>query len=107
MGRADSDTAIIQLVARNVRLLRKAAGLSQEELAELANIDRTYVSQVERGLRNVTISVLARISKALKTTPDKLLAVGIGSGSGRARTVPGKNQRSTNLKRAPRSESAS
>jgi len=73
MGREESDRAIIQLVARNVRAMRKAAGLSQEELADLAEIDRTYVSQVERGLRNLTISVLARISRALKTSPDKLL----------------------------------
>jgi transcriptional regulator with XRE-family HTH domain len=38
-----------------------------------AGLDRTYISQVERGKRNVTIVVLARIAKALKTTPDKLL----------------------------------
>lgn len=74
MGRTKTDTAIIELVARNVRLRRKAAGLSQEELADLADIDRTYVSQVERGLRNVTISVLARIAMALKIGPGVLLA---------------------------------
>lgn len=73
MGRADSDKAVIEVVARNVAELRRAAGLSQEELADRAEVDRTYVSQVERGLRNLTISVLARISRALKTTPDKLL----------------------------------
>jgi transcriptional regulator with XRE-family HTH domain len=52
---------------------RKAAGLSQEELAHEADLDRTYISQVERKQRNLTISVLARIARALATTPDKLL----------------------------------
>jgi transcriptional regulator with XRE-family HTH domain len=42
-------------------------------LAYEAEVDRTYVSQVERGQRNLTISVLARIAKALKTTADALL----------------------------------
>jgi transcriptional regulator with XRE-family HTH domain len=64
---------IIRVVAETVRRARKGAGLSQEELALEAGVDRTYVSQVERGKRNVTIVLLARIAKALKTTPDRLL----------------------------------
>lgn len=72
------ELAIIKVVARNVRARRKAAGLSQEELAYEAKVDRTYVSQVERGQRNLTVSVLARIAKALKTTPDVLLVPGPG-----------------------------
>jgi transcriptional regulator with XRE-family HTH domain len=76
MKRAKDELSIVQTVALNVRVKRKAAGLSQEELAYEAGIDRTYVSQVERGLRNLTISVLARIAKALKTSPDKLLIPG-------------------------------
>lgn len=60
-------------VAEAVRNARKAAGLSQEELAWAAGLDRTYISQIERQKRNVTILVLARIAKALKTTPDRLL----------------------------------
>lgn len=47
-----------------------ASGLSQEELAHDAGVDRTYISQVERALRNITVIVLARIAKALKTMPD-------------------------------------
>jgi transcriptional regulator with XRE-family HTH domain len=55
-------------VALNVRSARKAAGLSQEELAQEAEIDKmTYISQVERQQRNLTISVLARIARALST----------------------------------------
>ncbi|WP_247316422.1 helix-turn-helix transcriptional regulator [Bradyrhizobium sp. 141] len=43
------------------------------DLALEAGLDRTYVSQVERGARNCTIIVLARLAKALQTTPDRLL----------------------------------
>lgn len=64
---------IIGVVAANVRRARKLAGLSQEALALEAGVDRTYVSQVERGKRNVTISVLARLARALRTKPDQLL----------------------------------
>jgi len=69
----EDGTGIIRVVAEAVRRARKAAGLSQEELALEAGLDRTYISQVERGKRNVTIVVLARIARALKTTPDRLL----------------------------------
>jgi transcriptional regulator with XRE-family HTH domain len=53
------------LVARNLRRLRVRQGLSQEALAVDAEIDRTYVSRVERGLENPTVAVLERLSKAL------------------------------------------
>jgi transcriptional regulator with XRE-family HTH domain len=69
----EDGTGIIKVVAEAVRRARKAAGLSQEDLALEAGVDRTYISQVERGKRNVTVVILARIAKALKTTPDKLL----------------------------------
>jgi transcriptional regulator with XRE-family HTH domain len=69
----EDETGIVGVVAETVRVARKAAGLSQEDLALEAGLDRTYISQVERGKRNVTVIVLARIAGALKTTPDKLL----------------------------------
>ena len=67
------DSAIIGVVADNVRSLRKAAELSQEDLAHEAGLDRTYISQVERGKRNLTIMALAKIAGALKVSPDRLL----------------------------------
>jgi transcriptional regulator with XRE-family HTH domain len=73
MTAGKNDLAIIGVVADNVRSLRKAAGLSQEELAHAAGVDRTYISQVERRQRNVTIVVLAKIAKALSVAPEKLL----------------------------------
>ncbi|WP_050421665.1 helix-turn-helix domain-containing protein [Bradyrhizobium tropiciagri] len=75
MTAGKNDSGIIGVVADNVRALRKAAELSQEELAHEAGVDRTYISQVERRQRNVTIVVLAKIATALNVTPDKLLIV--------------------------------
>ncbi len=64
---------IQQIVGRNVRQARKAAGMSQEALADTAGIDRTYVSGVERGVRNPTVTILDRLAKALGVTPADLL----------------------------------
>ena len=51
--------------ARNIRRARLAQGLSQEELAELAALHRTYVGSVERAERNVSIDNMERIAHAL------------------------------------------
>ena len=67
---------ICRIAGKNVRAARLAVGYSQEDLADHAEIDRTYVSGVERGLRNPSIRVLARLAKALKTTPAALLTKG-------------------------------
>jgi len=67
------NSRIVAVLAENVRRLRKAAELSQEALALEAGLDRTYISQVERRQRNVTIEVLARLAGALGTTADQLL----------------------------------
>ena len=64
------------LVGRNVRHYRKAAGISQEELAARARLDRTYVSGVERGIRNPTVLVLQDIAAALGIRAMDLLAPG-------------------------------
>ncbi|RYG20180.1 MAG: XRE family transcriptional regulator [Caulobacteraceae bacterium] len=52
-------------LGKRVQLLRQRAGVSQEELAERAGIHRTYVSGVERGVRNPTITVLEKLAKGL------------------------------------------
>lgn len=61
-------------VGENVRRLRVEAGLSQEQFAFEADMHRTYVSGVERGIRNPTVTVLERMAKALKVKPESLLA---------------------------------
>lgn len=60
-------------MGRNVRQLRKAKGLSQEEFAFQADMQRTYLSDIERGSRNPTITVVEKIAKALGVTPGYLL----------------------------------
>jgi transcriptional regulator with XRE-family HTH domain len=52
-------------VAKNVRRLRVAAGLSQEAFAVDAGLDRTYISRIERNLENPSVAALDRIAKAL------------------------------------------
>ncbi len=52
-------------VARNVRRLRVGLGLSQEDLAYRADLDRTYISRIERGTDNPTVAVLEKLAKAL------------------------------------------
>ena len=52
-------------VGGNVRRLREKQGISQEELADRAGLHRTYISGVERGVRNPTITVLEKIADAL------------------------------------------
>jgi transcriptional regulator with XRE-family HTH domain len=54
------------VVARNLRRLRVARGLSQEVLAVDAEVDRTYVSRLERALENPTVAVLERLANALE-----------------------------------------
>ena len=54
-----------RVVARNIRRIRVRRGLSQEGLAAEAGIDRTYVSQLERELKNPTVSLLEKIAGAL------------------------------------------
>lgn len=56
-----------------VRELRLAAGLSQEELAHRAEIDRSYVGQVERGDRNISLDNIYRLAEALDTAASRLL----------------------------------
>jgi transcriptional regulator with XRE-family HTH domain len=55
-----------------VRRRREALGLSQERFAFEAEIDRTYVSGVERGVRNPTVRLVAKLAIALKTKPTRL-----------------------------------
>jgi len=61
--------AISKVIIRN----RKEKSLSQEKLAELVGIHRTYVSQIERGLKSPTIQVLFKLSLAFNISASKLI----------------------------------
>lgn len=63
------------LISFGIRLrkLRQDRQLSQEELAELADFDRTYISLLERGKRNISLINLSKLSKALKIELSELL----------------------------------
>ena len=60
-------------VGVNLKRLRQDSGLSQEELAFESGLHRTYISGVERGVRNPTVLVLEKIAIALKVPAAKLL----------------------------------
>ena len=56
-----------------LRRLRKEAGLSQEQLALEAGIERNFVSLIERGINQPTVRVMFKLAAALGTTPSKML----------------------------------
>ena len=61
------------ILAKNMRKLRAARGLTQEALAYDIGINRTYLSSVERAERNVSIDNIGRIAKGLRVEPWRLL----------------------------------
>jgi len=59
------DTDILKKFGARIKELRTQQGISQEELAFRANLDRTYISGVERGRRNISLVNIKNIAKAL------------------------------------------
>jgi len=57
---------INERVGLNIRKIREERGLTQEKLAEFADLHRAYIGQIERGEKNVGLKNLERIAKALK-----------------------------------------
>ena len=62
-----------KILAFNLKRLRTSTGISQEELADRADLHRTYISSIERAQRNVSIENIFLIATALGTTPAELL----------------------------------
>lgn len=56
---------LVKAVAQSIRSLRQERGLTQEDLADKAGLDRTYISGVERAVRNITLDSLEQIVNAL------------------------------------------
>jgi len=63
-------------VGLNVQRIRRSRGWSQEELAFQSGLHRTYISGIERGTRNPTVTVLKVLADALGTPPGTLLDAG-------------------------------
>ncbi len=66
---------VVQLLGVNVRHHRKLKGLSQEQLAAAAGMERSYVSDLERGTRNPSVLALGRLANALGIEPHELLLI--------------------------------
>lgn len=64
---------IREIFSQNMKKLRRLRAISQEELAHLADIDRTYVSALERKVYSASLDVVASIAKALDVEPHELL----------------------------------
>lgn len=63
-----------KIFSTNMRALRKARGMTQEHLAELAELHTNYISSCERGERNISICNIAKIARALGVTMCELVA---------------------------------
>ena len=73
LGRVD----ITPFVGPAFRLLRERAGLSQEDLALQAGLDRTYVSGIERGRRNPSLKSMQRLAAELDLSLDKVFVLAL------------------------------
>jgi transcriptional regulator with XRE-family HTH domain len=75
MGKVDSKS-LRATFAKNIRRIRNSLELSQESLADLAGLHRTYIGSIERQERNVSIDNIEKIAAALKVKADALLKDG-------------------------------
>ncbi len=66
IGYTKTEQAYLQVVGQKIREARQNLGLSQEKFALVCKLDRTYISDVERGERNISLLNLWKIAKALK-----------------------------------------
>ncbi len=74
MRKRDQTPSLLHAFGLAVRQCRTALSLSQEDLSFRSKLDRTYVSGIERGVRNPTLKTMARLATALDTTVDRLTA---------------------------------
>jgi len=64
---------VVEIFGKVLRELRVGNKVSQEKLAEYCDLDRTYISLLERGLRQPTITTIFKLAKALKISPSKMI----------------------------------
>jgi len=68
----NDSSEVTKIFGQRIKQLRLAKGLSQEDLGELCSLDRTYISSLERGHRNVSLKNIASLAKALDVTLSEL-----------------------------------
>lgn len=73
MAREKNDTDLEQEIGATIVRLRKAAKMTQEDLAGAAEIDRSYLSEIESGYKNISVRILKKIADALGVKVSKLL----------------------------------
>jgi transcriptional regulator with XRE-family HTH domain len=73
MGYSGFEARVLRSFGQAVRKHRQAIGLSQEKLAELADLHRTYIADIERGTRNIGLINIVHLAEALRIAPGKLL----------------------------------
>lgn len=64
---------ILKVLGETIKQRRTNLNLSQEKFAELCNVHRTYISQIERGLKSVSVKILFSLAENLNTTPSELI----------------------------------
>jgi transcriptional regulator with XRE-family HTH domain len=73
MAKARKPGGLQGIIAENIKRLRLARDISQEELAEVSGYHRTYVGMIERGERNISIATLEALAGSLGVEPHELL----------------------------------
>lgn len=66
-------TQISKRLGDNIRRIRQEKGMSQGDISRALDMDRGYISRVEKGIKNPTILNLEKIARALGVTPDELI----------------------------------
>jgi len=64
---------VLLQLGKRIRVLREERGISQEKLADLADIHRNYISQIEGGKRNLSFYNVVKVARALRIAPSKLV----------------------------------
>lgn len=65
-----------EIFAKNLRRMRHASGLTQEELAHRAGFNRNYIGMLERGTNSPTVDTIEKLADVLEVDPARFLSVG-------------------------------
>ena len=63
----------LRKIGKNIASCRQQLKLTQEDLAGLTEIDRSYLSEIENGHKNMSVEILLKVAKALRVSPSKLI----------------------------------